>query len=156
MGRKPGNAFKMARLKDESEIRATYFFRTIPHTFKPEIIKEIADLGHEIGYHYENLTTCGGDLGLAIDDFRLNLEKLRKLYPVKTICMHCSPLSKWNNRDLWEKYDYRDFGIIAESYFDVDFKEVLYLTDTGRRWDGERVSVRDKVEVGGWRAENRR
>jgi len=37
---------------------------------------------------------------LAIDDFRLNLEKLQKLYPVKTICMHGSPLSKWDNRDL--------------------------------------------------------
>ena len=82
---------------------------------------------------------------LAIDDFRLNLEKLRKLYPVKTICMHGSPLSKWDNRDLWEKYDYRDFGIIAEPYFDIDFNDVLYLTDTGRRWNGDSVSVRDKV-----------
>ena len=72
---------------------------------------------------------------LAIDDFRLNLEKLRKFYPVKTICMHGSPLSKWDNRDLWKKYNYRDYGIIGEAYFDIDFGEVLYLTDTGRRWD---------------------
>ena len=82
---------------------------------------------------------------MAIDDFRLNLEKLRMVYPVKTICMNGSPLSKWDNRDLWKKYDYRDFWIIAEPYFDVDFNEVLYLTDTGRRWDGEGVSVRDRV-----------
>ena len=60
--------------------------------------------------------------------------------------MHGSPLSKWDNRYLWKKYNYRDFGIIAEPYFDVDFSEVLYLTDTGRRWDGDEVSVRDKVE----------
>ncbi len=59
--------------------------------------------------------------------------------------MHGSPLSKWDNRDLWKKYDYRDFGIIAEPYFDLDFDEVFYLTDTGRRWDGSSVSVRDKV-----------
>jgi len=84
---------------------------------------------------------------LAIDDFRLNLEKLRKLYPVKTVCMHGSPLSKWDNRDLWKKYDYRDYGIIAEPYFDVDFDEVLYLTDTGRRWDGDAFNIRDKVET---------
>ena len=83
---------------------------------------------------------------LAIDDFRLNLEKFRKICAVKTICMHGSPLSKWDNRDLWKRYDYRDFGIIAEPYFDVDFDEVFYLTDTGRRWDGDDVSVRDKVE----------
>ena len=71
---------------------------------------------------------------------------------VKTICMHGSPLSKWDNRDLWKKYDYRDFGIIAEPYFDLDFDEVFYLTDTGRSWNNSKASVRDKVEgteVGG-------
>jgi len=82
---------------------------------------------------------------LAICDFERNLEKLRKFYPVKTICMHGSPLSEWDNRLIWEKYNYRDFGIIGEPYFDVDFGEVFYLTDTGRRWDGDEVSVRDKV-----------
>jgi len=81
----------------------------------------------------------------AFRDFKENLEKLRKLYPVKTICMQGSPLSKWDNWDLWKKYDYRDFGIIGEPYFDVDFNEVFYLTDTGRRWDEHRFSVRDKV-----------
>jgi hypothetical protein len=59
--------------------------------------------------------------------------------------MHGSPASKWDNRDLWNNYSYRDFGIIAEPYFDLDFTNVLYLTDTGRKWNGERSSVRDKV-----------
>lgn len=59
--------------------------------------------------------------------------------------MHGNPLSKLDNRLLWLKYNYRDFGIIGEPYFDIDFNEVLYLTDTGRRWDGDGVSVRDKV-----------
>ena len=36
-------------------------------------------------------------------------------------------------------------GIIGEPYYDVDFDTVFYLTDTGRRWDGWKVSVRDKV-----------
>ena len=84
---------------------------------------------------------------LAICDFRLNLEKLRELCLVKTICMHGSPLSKLDNRDLWKRYSYRDFGIIGEPYVDVDFKEVLYLTDTGRRWDGDAFNMRDKVET---------
>lgn len=151
--RKPGNSLKTALLENGLGIRASYFFRTILQTLKPEIIKKIADLGHEIGYHYENLTTCGGDFRLAIDDFRLSLEKLRKLYPVKTICMHGSPLSKWDNRDLWKKYDYRDFGIIAEPSFDVDFEEVFYLTDTGRSWNNFKVSVRDKVKKTGVRGQ---
>jgi len=174
----PGNALTMARLEEEAGVRASYYFRIIPETFKPEIIREIAGLGHEIGYHYEDLVlsssgqwsprlnTLQGDpvqLGrevrgrrtevrsqkglfeLAIKSFELNLEKLRTFYPVKTICMHGSPLSKYDNRDLWEKYDYRDFGIIAEPYFDVDYDEVLYISDTGRSWNNSDASVRDKV-----------
>ncbi len=57
--RLPGNSLKTARMENGLGIRASYYFRTIAQTFKPEIIKEIADLGHEIGYHYENLSEIG-------------------------------------------------------------------------------------------------
>ena len=70
---------------------------------------------------------------------------MRAIAPVKTICMHGSPLSRLSNLELWKRYDYRELGIVCEPYLDVDFGEVFYLTDTGRRWDGEAVSVRDKV-----------
>jgi len=139
------NALVIAKIEKDAGIKASYYFRIVKESYDENIIRQIADMGHEIGYHYENLTTCGGDLRLSIDDFRLNLEKLRKLYPVKTICMHGSPLSKWDNRDLWKRYNYRDYGIIAEPYFDVDFGEVFYLTDTGRSWNNSTSSLRDKV-----------
>ena len=44
---------------------------------------------------------------------------------------------------MWKYFNYRDFGIVGEPYFDIDFEKILYLTDTGRRWDG--VSIRDKA-----------
>ena len=59
--------------------------------------------------------------------------------------MHGSPLSQWDNRLIWSKYNYRNYGIIGEPYFDIDFNEVLYLTDTGRRWNGLKVNIRDKA-----------
>lgn len=61
--------------------------------------------------------------------------------------MHGSPRSPWDSKDIWNIKSYRDFGIIGEPYFDVDFADVFYLTDTGRRWDGFNVSVRDKIPV---------
>ena len=61
--------------------------------------------------------------------------------------MHGSPRSPYDNKAVWKKYDYRDYDIIGEPYFDIDFTKVYYLTDTGRRWDGEKVSVRDKVDI---------
>ena len=110
-----------------------------------KIIKEIASLGHEIGYHYECLTTCRGDMVKGIQDFKNNLITLRELAPVSTICMHGSPMSKFDSKDLWKGNNYRDYKIIGEPYFDVDFNDVYYLTDTGRKWDGDKVSVRDRV-----------
>ena len=35
---------------------------------------------------------------------RYNLDKLRKLADIQTICMHGSPYSKFDNKKLWEKY----------------------------------------------------
>jgi len=142
---KPENAYTIAKIEKKLGIQASYYFRIVDESFDETIIKQIAEMGHEIGYHYEDLSLCNGNYDAAIKHFEHHLNKFKKLYPVKTICMHGSPLSKWDNRDLWKKYDYKDFGIIAEPYFDVDFNEVFYLTDTGRRWDGDNFSVRDKV-----------
>lgn len=144
----PLNSLAFAKIQAEQEIKGTYYFRAVPQSWDEDIIRAIRDLGHEIGYHYECLTTTKGDLEKGIADFQNNLEELRKLAPVSTICMHGSPMSKHDSKDLWEHYDYRDYGIIGEPYFDVDFKQVFYLTDTGRKWDGDKVSVRDRVDSG--------
>ena len=141
----PKNALRMANLENRLGIKASYYFRIVKESYDEDIIRQIADMGHEIGYHYENLSLCGGNYELSIMNFKLNLEKLRKIYPVKTICMHGSPFSKYDNKKIWEKYDYRDYGIIAEPYFDIDYDEVFYITDTGRSWNNSDASIRDKV-----------
>lgn len=144
----PYNSLNFARIQSKFGIKGSYYFRAVPESWNEAVIKEIASLGHEIGYHYECLTTTNGDLLKGIQDFEMNLSALRKLATVRTICMHGSPLSKHDSRDLWKKYKYSDFNILGEPYFDVDFRKVYYLTDTGRKWDGDKVSVRDKVDSG--------
>lgn len=144
----PKNSLNFAKIQNQNNIRGVYYFRAVPESWDEKIIKEISELGHEIGYHYECLTTTNGNLEKGIKDFEKNLNNLRKLAPVSTICMHGSPMSKYDSKDLWKKYNYHDYGIIAEPYFDVDFQKVLYLTDTGRKWNGDKVSVRDKVNSG--------
>lgn len=143
---KPDFALNIAIIENNLGVRSTYYFRMKKSCFKTEIIKEIVKLGHEIGYHYEDFSFSRGDYFIAIELFKKNLDCLRKYYPVKTICMHGSPLSKLDNKDLWKKYNYRDYGIIGEPYFDIDFNEFLYLTDTGRSWNNEAGNIRDKVE----------
>ena len=139
------NSLKFAIIQSEKGIKGTYYFRILPECFDEKIIKEIYSFGHEIGYHYETVEQCNGDIDKAYLQFCQNLTQLRKIVSVETICMHGSPYSKFDNRLIWEKYDFRILGIKAEPYFDVNFEEVLYLTDTGRRWDGGVVSIRDKA-----------
>ena len=136
-----------ARVEAELGIKASYYFRVVRQSNKPEIIKAIAALGHEIGYHYEDMSLVKGNSSIAVDHFSAKLAYFRRFYPVKTVCMHGSPTSKIDNRSLWKYYDYRDFGLIGEPYFDIDFTKVFYLTDTGRCWDGDKFSVRDKVDA---------
>ena len=143
----PKNSLKFAKIQNNLNIKGTYYFRAVPESWDESIIKEIASLGHEIGYHYECLTACKGDIYKGIKDFEKNLAALRKLAPVSTICMHGSPMSKYDSKDLWQEYSYSNYDIMGEPYFDVDFNSVYYLTDTGRKWDGDKVSVRDRVNT---------
>lgn len=142
---RPANSLRTAQIETDLGMHGIYYFRAVPESWDERIIRQIAEMGHEIGYHYESLTTCNGDIDAAYADFCKNLEALRQIVPVKSICMHGSPRSSFDSKDIWKKYDYHALGIESEPYLDTDFSKVFYLTDTGRRWDGYKVSVRDKI-----------
>lgn len=143
--KRPQNSLATAQIEAALGIRASYYFRVVKESNQPEIIRQIAALGHEIGYHYEDLSLVNGDVEKAYSHFCEWLQYFRQFYPVATICMHGAPTSQYDGRDIWKQYAYRDLDIIGEPYFDVDFASVFYLTDTGRCWDGYKVSVRDKI-----------
>ena len=142
---KPEFSLRVAQLEASRGAKANYYFRSMHFASHADTIKAIVALGHEAGYHYECLTTTHGNMAAAYEDFCRNLERLRQLVPVRTACAHGSPRSPWNSQDIWNQYDIHALGIDYEPMLDTDFSKTLYLTDTGRRWDGYRVSVRDKV-----------
>lgn len=160
--RSPENALETALIEQELNIVGSYYFRIIPQSFDEPIIKKISSLGHEIGYHYEDVDLVLKSqesrtknqnrvidkkklIDLAYESFCRNLELFGKNFKINTICMHGSPLSKYDNKIIWEKYNYKDLGILGEPYFDIDWNEFAYFTDTGRKWNGADFSVRDKV-----------
>ncbi|MFW6101606.1 MAG: hypothetical protein ACOC90_09480 [Bacteroidota bacterium] len=57
----PENVLQTAKIEQSLGIGSTYFFRIIPETFKTGIIQQIANLRHEIGYHYEDMTLVAGE-----------------------------------------------------------------------------------------------
>jgi len=148
-------AMDMAQLEHEYNIASTYYFRHTEDVFHPEIMRKIADMGHEIGFHYEVMDKAKGNAEKAIEIFRQELEDMRAVAEVATVCMHGNPLASWSNRDLWDKYDLNDFGIIGEPYLSLDYNKMLYLTDTGRTWADLNIRVKDVVDTSGAGASSR-
>jgi hypothetical protein len=158
--RLPANSLNTAIIENKAGICGSYYFRIVPDSYNEIIIKNISELGHEIGYHYEDIDLTlqnkrskiknNNDIEAIIDmsyeSFCSHLNKMRQVTEVKTICMHGSPMSKYDNRLIWTKYNYRDLDLIGEPYYDIDYNLFAYFTDTGRRWNGHDISVRDKVD----------
>jgi hypothetical protein len=148
--RRPQNALKLAQLESEAGLKATYYFRTRPGILDQQIVQQIKELGHEIGYHYECLSDSHGDFDAAYKLFANDLAKLRTLASIHTIAMHGSPFSPFDNRDLWSGQDglkilSDQHQIFGEVYLHFDYQNVAYLTDTGRSWNQGASNLRDHV-----------
>jgi hypothetical protein len=133
--RLPGRALQMARLEAAAGVTSIYFFRHKRISFRPSVVRAIAEMGHAIGYHYEELADARGDYDKAWKRFREHISKLRAFAPVDTIAMHGRPFSAIDNRDLWRAHDYREAGVTAEVYLDLDYRSLRYFTDTGGCWN---------------------
>lgn len=145
--RLPLNAVVMAKIEKEKNIKASYYFRVAKEAYNEQVINDIVSLGHEAGYHYEDMDLTRGNIDDAYQSYLKNLAHFRKFYPIATICMHGSPMSRFDNKDVWKKYQYKVDGILGEPYFDIDYDSLYYITDTGRHWNNSEISVRDKVKT---------
>ena len=140
--RKPGNALDFARIEAERGIASTYYVRT--GTFDQATAREMEALGHEVGYHYEDLDRADGDVAAARASFAANLERFRRVVDVDTVCMHGNPLTPHDNRDIWGGgVGYDEFDLLGEAYLSMDFSDVLYFSDTGRTWRDGALKVKD-------------
>ena len=63
-------SLEMAKIEAELNVCATYYFRVIKQSNQPEIIRQIVQMNHEIGYHYEDLCLCKGNRNLAKNHFQ--------------------------------------------------------------------------------------
>lgn len=139
-------ALRMAQLESDFGLRSTYYVRKQPSVFKPEALRTINRIGHEVGYHYEVLTKTKGDVQKAIQMFESELSSFREYVPVKTISMHGSPLTPWNNMDIWKSFNYEDYRIQGDAVLSLSGKMLYYFTDTGRSWESDRFNLRDYVD----------
>ncbi|MGX1786698.1 hypothetical protein ACWIGM_08175 [Bosea sp. NPDC055332] len=147
--RRPENALAMAHEEAARGAPATYYFRTVGSAFNPAIIREIAAMGHEIGYHYEDFHVAKYDPDKAHALYLRNLAALREITPVRSIAMHGSPLAKHNNMELWKHRSFVESGV-KDCILSADWSQFLFFTDTGRSFDARLTNLRDTI--GGKRA----
>ena len=141
--RKPERALRMAKIESDMGIRSTLIFVT-KGSFRPEIMKAIEGMGHEVGYHYEVLVRANGDPDKALVLFEEDLKSFREHLEIHTISSHGSPLSKIDSRDLWAEKSYSNYGIAGDA--SVSVTGVTYLSDTGGRW-GSKVNIAIMLET---------
>lgn len=143
----PQQSIRLAHLEHEHGIRSTYYFRaTREGDFDTPVVKEIADLGHEVGYHYETYALCRGDRRMALDLFANNLKTFRQIAPCVTVSMHGSPLSSYDNLELLRDINLQDYGLVADATLSFSGLNVIYYTDTGGSWNTNDVlNRRDRI-----------
>jgi len=143
--RSPSNALLMAKIENKLGIKSTYNFRIKGRLFDVPKMKEISSLGHEIGYHYEDLVTASGNIEKAGLSFEKNLKKFRSLgIKVKTATFHGSPFSRHDSRKMWDKFKFSNFGLSGLGYDSIDFSNIYYITDTGRTFAETAANIRDR------------
>lgn len=142
--RSPCNALRMAEFEAALGLRTTYYFRVVGSAFDRGIMRTVHALGHEVGYHYEDLALARGNRTEALRLFARHLELLREVVPIDTVAMHGSPLSRHNNLGMWEGASPKDFGLLGDAFTSIDHAGVHYFTDTGRAWDAAASNMRDR------------
>lgn len=142
--RRPKNALAMAEMEAALGVRASYYFRMVPVSFVPGIVERIAALGHEIGYHYEDWDRAKGDPDRAMALFEDALDRLRAIAPVRTMCMHGSPLARENNMTLWRHRSFEGHGV-RDCVLSYPWTGFAYFTDAGRTFGATSANLRDEL-----------
>jgi hypothetical protein len=128
-----GKALQIAKIEAEKQIRSTYFvllntdFYNVFSTAVNTIIKEIADLGHEIGLHFDEtaMPPHNKDIGQYIKK-ELNILGQILERPITVVSMH-RPSKATLEADI-------TIPDVINSYGQVFFKEFKYISDSRHTW----------------------
>ncbi|MCK5124838.1 MAG: hypothetical protein KAR42_01140 [candidate division Zixibacteria bacterium] len=166
----PKRALVLAKIEADQGIATTYYIRRKFFESDIPIITKIAELGHQIGYHYEEIDThqkapnnqvARDAVGFFVGSL-LDLDKLG--FPIKSVCAHGNPISDVDNRQVVHllrddnfldqlafTYD-RDLvaekvtnRLIGDASIDITGKDFdVYIPDTGRF--NPRYNLKDHID----------
>ena len=139
------HAYEMAKIEAKYGHRASYYVQAylLDNPGNVELLKRIADLGHEVSYHYDVMDYAKGDMELAISEFQKNKERFESCgFEILTVCQHGNPIVErvgyTSNRDFFRSERVREiYPNIADVM--VNFKTMAntdysFFSDAGRRF----------------------
>ncbi len=136
-------ALDIAVIENRYGITATYYIQSYLLDKNIVLLKKIAELGHEVTYHYDVLDSNNGDLTAARKEFEKTLSKFsHHNFEVKTVCPHGNPLIQRNgwssNKDFFRDEKSRsDFPEILDIVVHLPEKVTdgfIYISDAGYGW----------------------
>lgn len=127
------NALKMAKIENRLKIKSTYFIRLCGNynIFNINIynkIKEIIDLKHEIGLHYE--FNKKGDKSIFLNKFISTINFFYD-YKIKSIAPH-DPIRL--NEFKTNKKMLKEINIDNFAYANKFIKDIKYISDSSCNW----------------------
>jgi len=134
------HAVQMAQIAQRHHLRGSFYFRDRHGLFNLEVMRRIAALDHEVGYHFETLDTCQGDFEAAERLFLDHLEQLRRAgLVIRTVAAHGSPPTAptyRSNLDLVSRSSrlLERAGLLGETTLSIDFTQITYASDATWRW----------------------
>ena len=139
---KISKSISIAEIEADKGISATYYVHGPQRSVCDiSVLKEMQEMGHEIGYHYETLDLCAGDHTKAMSMFEEQLKYLRDSgLVIDTVCSHGNPRVQKNgwsdNKEIFIKDDNALIrnNLIGEAYLSIDLDQLEYLSDVGIRW----------------------
>ena len=133
-------ALMIARIEASHGIRATFFVQSYLLKGNEKYLKEIADLGHEVTYHYDVLDSNNGDFDLAVREFTHTVGEFGRLgFPVLSVCPHGNPMMSrngWNsNKDFFRnekvaKQFSEIFDLVVQGKERIK-RDYSYISDAG-------------------------
>jgi hypothetical protein len=142
----------MARRLAAREIHCSMYFHTRRGCYDAGMLREVQDLGHEVGLHHECLDRCAGDFSSARDTLRREVDLFRDDgIELRTVCSHgeggITRRGYAGNWELFVRYPdlLAELGLLDEVYFWIRRTRPLYASDTlagyRRFWSNVELSL---------------
>ena len=93
------HAISLAAIATHYDMDGSFYFRHRNGSFDLDTMRAVAGHGHEIGYHFEALDTCRGDVNAAANHFATHIAALRAVgFDIRTAAAHGSTPTAANYR----------------------------------------------------------